>query len=135
MSPPDNVQEQRPHAMTWPERLGDERRLLAALFRWPRLVDLEPHHFLAPMHAALFSALDEVERTFPVESMATDRAYDDVGLELVVWCITRDKLLDLFRHVGGVRRYVLEELLPLEVTQESIADCVELVRVCPRCGR
>ena len=119
-------------------RLQTERRLLAVLFRWPRLVDLEPRHFVAPAHAALFDALQEVQRTWPVESLVDDRGYDDIGLALIAWCLERDQLLHFFRWVGGVRRFVIEDLMRIEMPapdEDDLATMVELVRACPRCGK
>lgn len=118
-------------------RLDTERRLLAALFLFPQLVDLEPRHFAAPAHAALFGALDEVQRHYPVGATKPHAryTYDDIALALVVLTLKRDKFLDLFSCVGGVEAFLIDDLARVAVTAEAIPDLVDQVRSCPTCRR
>jgi hypothetical protein len=122
------------------ERLQVEQRLLAALFRWPQLVDVEPSDFVAAPHAALFWAMQEVHATWPVEAV-TDvwRSrwwYCDMAqLALVIEVLRADDALDRFKNLGGVKRFVLAELAPLMIMPSVIDELVAQVRACPRCGR
>jgi hypothetical protein len=126
-------------------RLQAERRLLAALFLWPRAVDLEPRHFLAPEHGALFEVLDEARRLFPapMQLPPETHVYDDTSLPIIVW-LAHDHARDsAFVGVHGnavgwaqwVRHYITHALLCERVTARAIGDLVEQVRECPRCGR
>lgn len=107
-------------------RVDAERRLLAALYLWPRAVDLEPRHFLFPTHGVLFVALQELG----------DRLLDDeAAIPLLRALVQRMRLERMFLSVRGVENFVIEELVPQEVTPHAIDDLVAQVRECPRCGR
>jgi hypothetical protein len=107
------------------QRLDLERRLLAALFLWPRQVDLEAHHFAALAHAAFFCALEQAR---PV-------MWTNEGWPRLLEALKRSGELKLFRHAGGVMHFV-NQTLPLEwATPESIEPLTKAVRACPRCGR
>lgn len=130
--------------LTYPTRLLVERRLLAALFLWPRAVELEPRHFLAPEHGALFEVLEEARVLFPsvFQLPAETTIYDDCSVPIVVGLARDYARRGALGEVPGVandfgdwtERY-LAELLYERVTQHAIDDLVEQVRECPRCGR
>lgn len=133
--------------MTLPvlHRITVERRLLAALFLWPTSVDLEPHHFLEPRHGALFEVLEEARVLFGesnIELPAETTVYDDTSVPIVFGLAhdhARRSPFDANRAGAPLfARWVetyLAELLYEQVTRYAIADLVELVRECPRCGR
>lgn len=109
----------------WEDRLAIERCLLAALILWPRRVpELEPHHFLAPAHAALYQAivrsgaqLAVAEKTIPLLREHTKNN------------------ASLFAFVGGVENYVITVLVMLDVGVDDAPVLISSVRQCPRCGR
>lgn len=113
--------------MTTPldDRLQLERMLLAALFMYPRSVELDMHHFVAPAHAAFFCALDDGKGE-----------HWPGGLKLVARRIAQQPGgLKTFNSVGGVKKFV-NEVLPLEMVKPSFVDVLAgEVRKCPRCGR
>lgn len=113
---------------TFDDRLEVEQRLLAALTAWPRPVELEPHHFVAPAHGVLFRALQELGPAlleFPLDHRTLKQIRD---------VIERDQLVHLFNSVGGVEGYV-DKLFEMSVVVSDIPDLVATVRTCPRCGK
>lgn len=107
-------------------RLQLEQRLLAALFLWPREIDLDAHHFASQVHAALFFALQELGGAI---------WGPDGGLQRVIDVLDRECETRMFASSGGVTSFVCEQL-PLEwATEDAIDTLVEQVRACPRCGR
>jgi hypothetical protein len=120
-------------------RLAAERRLLAALFLWPRAVDLEPRHFLAPEHGALYEVLDEARRLFPAPFQLPPETYvyDDVSVPIIVG-LARDhahRREDAPSWAQWVEGYILDVLIWQRVTAHAIDSLVDQVRECPRCGR
>lgn len=121
----------------WPVRMRMEQRLLSALFRWPTIVDLRPECFMVPTHAALFDALQEAQRTWPVEPLEDSwrwHAYDDATAIIVTEFLRRDELLYLFTHVGGAQTYLVDSLFKIVISPRAIPELVEQIRVCVRCG-
>lgn len=129
---------------TYDQRVADERRLLAALFLYPRAVELEARHFLAPDHGLLFDCVEQAFAIAPWPA-ANRHCYDDIALEVVVECVRQrgrelDHALDRFPEraaqlAAWARGYIVDVLMAQAVTAHAIDDLVEIVRVCPRCGR
>lgn len=125
-------------------RLEVERRLLAALFLWPCAVDLDPRHFLEPRHGALYEVLDEARVLFGksnVELPDETTVYDETLLTIVVGLALEYARRSPFESnragASGWAQWVEEYVLGLlyeRVTKYAIADLVEMVRECPRCG-
>jgi hypothetical protein len=113
---------------TYHDRLEVEQRLLAALTAWPRPVDLEAHHFVAPAHSVLFSALQELGPAL------LEYPLDHRTLKQIRAVIERDELAHLFNSVGGVEAYI-DKLFEVSVVASDIPDLVATVRTCPRCGK
>lgn len=108
------------------QRLETERRLLAALYLWPRPVALEPHDFCYRMHAAFYAALQDVGNAI------TD---DAEAIPIMCAAIKGGLDEDLFNFVGGVENFIVDELILVRVLEHEIDDLVTRVRACPRCGR
>jgi len=111
---------------TWPQRLETERRLLAALYLWPRPVDLDGGCFLAPEHGVLFDAIQEA---------GPDLADDYKAIPVLVGVVRRNRRLTMFKAVKGVEEYVITQLVPIDVREREIPSLIESVKACPRCGR
>ena len=111
---------------TWTARLEVERRLLAALFLWPRLIELDPRAFLSPQLGALYAAWQAVGEHYWHAANG--------GVRLLRSQLDLDGFGAMFRSDGQLVQFLNE--LPLEsVTEHAIVDLVELVRECPRCGK
>jgi hypothetical protein len=126
------------------ERLELERRLLAALFLWPRRIELEPRHFLAPEHGALFEIINDAAELYPPAEVPDDSLGFDDSFLVVVVALARDYVVQGYvtshvAHAGAwsawVRRYVVHELLTQPAARAAIGRLVAEVRQCPRCGR
>lgn len=120
-----------------PTRLIVERRLLAALFLWPRAVELEPRHFLAAEHGVLFDALQAIGEELLDDGVARVGAFVE-RLSLVNPATQRAAgLADAHARDSArwYREYITTELICIAVTPLAIPDLVEQVRECPRCGR
>lgn len=128
----------------WQNRIDAERRLLAALFLWWRPVELEPRHFIAPEHGAIFDVLEQAAELWPPFPLPPEsRAYDDCLL-VVVLGIARDHAAagPMGDRLGNARGwaewlegYVRDVLMRERVTLQALDELVETVRSCPRCGR
>jgi hypothetical protein len=126
------------------QRIAVERRLLAALFLYPRDVDLEAHHFLASQHGVMFDCIRAAYREFPwVHS--TGHWYDDLALAVVLGLV-QQHAHDLMSWLGRswsrpaelarfAEEYFIHVLMEQRVTAYAIDDLVEQVRACPRCGK
>jgi len=126
------------------ERLELERRLLAALFLWPRRIELEPRHFLAPEHGALFQIIADAGELYPPAFVPDDSLGFDEAFLTVVTALARDHVTQGFVashvfHAGQwaawVRRYIVHELLARPAARAAIDRLTAEVRQCPRCGR
>lgn len=120
-----------------PTRLIVERRLLAALFLWPHIVDLEPRHFLAAEHGVLFEALQAIGIGLLDDGVARVGEFVE-RLSLANAATQRAAGLPETHARDAARwyrEYITAELICVAVTPLAIPDLVEQVRECPRCGR
>lgn len=130
-------------------RLADERRLLSALFLFPRAVfEIDARHFIAADHALLFEALQDAFAVFPWEPVR-DGAYDDMALAIVMGLVRQriteirlslgDAPAAVRSHVASVGEeydhYIARVLMAQAVTAHAVDDLIDLVHACPRCGR
>jgi hypothetical protein len=125
-------------------RLELERDLLAALFLWPRRVQLERRDFLAPEHGALFEVIEEAAALYPPAVIADDALTYDAAFLTAVVAMARDHVVQGYVashvfHAGEwaqwAKRYILDELLTRPAARAAIDRLVAEVRQCPRCGR
>jgi hypothetical protein len=132
--------------LTVDQRVNVERRLLAALFLWPRHVDISPRDFSEPEHGAIYEVIcDAAQFYVPAELEAHTLYYDSGFLEVVIG-FARDYAAEKRRAMRGyhgdpagwaahVRTYFESILLRQPVTRDQITELVQLVRQCPRCGK
>lgn len=129
---------------TYNARIATERRFLAALFLYPRAVDIERHHFLSPHHGVLFECIREAFETFPWPH-SRDTTYDDIALAIILELI-KQYAAEVSEYMGrpdhndhqvcrDVERYFHEHLLTQSVTPYGLDDLVEQIKICPRCAR
>jgi hypothetical protein len=121
---------------TWPERLETERRLLAALYLWPQAVGVDAQDFLAPQHAMLYRAVNEIEPGELASETITPSVRAFVESEAMERRVRRGLETTHAYWVGRwYENYIIETLMQVEVSPSAIPDLVAQVRVCPRCGR
>lgn len=112
------------------------------MFAHPRTLDIDPHCFVAPEHAVLFDAIQEMAREFPPRCPTREGAYDDISLALVVEFAGQrasQGVLGHMRFLGTdfkrwVASYILQEIITLPADADAIDQLATLVRECPRCG-
>lgn len=130
------------------DRLRLERRLLAALFLWPRSVGLAAHHFVAPEHALIYEAIDDAQDLFPYPDVDPEAlVYDDIALGVVVG-LACTALRGRRAAMTGPKRasvawatdwerlelFIGEYILSQQVGPTTIDEMVAAVRACHRCG-
>lgn len=120
------------------QRLDLERCLLAALFLWPREVDIPPRCWTTAEHSFLFRLIQEagfwlldVETAIPAMRVLLERDIDATSRQSHPGVRERE----VARLVRAYEDYIIMELLPIEVTAHAIDDLVEQMKECPRCGR
>lgn len=133
------------------DRLQLERRLLAALLLWPRAVDLDAHHFVAPEHGLIYEAIDEAQDVFPYPAVNPEAlVYDDVAVAVVIGiaCTSlRGRRAAMPAAIRSTRasvswstdwerleRFVTDYILHQQIGPNAIDELVAAVRACHRCG-
>lgn len=134
----------RPLVTAYEQRIAVERRLLAGLFLYPRAVDLEARNFLASDHGVIFEVLQDAYERFPWPA-ATPCTFDDMALAVVL-SLVQERAHDVMQWLGRswsqpahlaqwAEEYFINVLMMQAVTAHGVADLVEQVRECPRCGK